>query len=156
MQWSVGRYWSLTRNIFSVRRWDCYRNIQLPVSGYAVQATIILLRLHHLYPHLHDGLRVLDVLLAGPQVSPGQGGADHHNPAGDVHHHLQYQQFPPACGLHQGDCCNKQITIILHSSHLPFSEGHWCMEQHLCFFREASVEKKRKSLFFLLNPPSNN
>ena len=65
--------------------------------------SVVVLRVHHLHPHLHDGLRLLDVLLAGPQVGPCQGGADHHHPAGHVHHHLQYQQLSASSCLHQGE-----------------------------------------------------
>ena len=64
--------------------------------------SVVVLRVHHLHPHLHDGLRLLDVLLAGPQIGPGPSDADHHDPPGHVHHHRQHQQLSPARRLHQG------------------------------------------------------
>ena len=88
--------------MFSVRCRDSHGNIQLSLRGHAVQEAAVLLRVHHLHPHLHDCLRLLDVLLAGPQVSPGSGDVDHHYPAGHVHHHSQHQQLPAPSGLHQG------------------------------------------------------
>ena len=33
-------------------------------------------------------------------VRPGAGDVDHHHSTGHVHHHLQYQQLPPARRLH--------------------------------------------------------
>ena len=51
----------------AVRRGDGHGRVQLPLGGHDVQAAAQLLRLHHLRPYLYDGLRVLDVILAGPQ-----------------------------------------------------------------------------------------
>ena len=93
----------LNFTICSVRRRDGHGGLQLSVRGHAVQEADILLRRHHLCPHLHDRLRVLDVLLVGPQVRPGQGGAHHHHPASNGHHHGKHQLLDASCGLHQGD-----------------------------------------------------
>ena len=92
----------LNFTICSVRRRDGHGGLQLSVRGHAVQEADILLCRHHLCPHLHDRLRVLDVLLAGPQVRPGQGGAHHHHAARHVHHHLLHQQLSSTRSLHQG------------------------------------------------------
>ena len=62
----------------------------------------VVLRVHDLHPDLHDGVRVLDELLAGPQVRPRPRGPHHHHAARHVHHHLQHQQLPAPGGLHQG------------------------------------------------------
>ena len=60
-----------------MRRDNEHRDLQLPLAGHAVPAAAQLLRRHHIYPHLHDRLRLLDVLLAGPQVRPGQADTEH-------------------------------------------------------------------------------
>ena len=67
------------------------------------RAAAVVLRVHDLHPDLHDGVRVLDELLAGPQVRPRPRDADHHHAARHVHHHRQHQQLPPTRRLHQGD-----------------------------------------------------
>ena len=87
----------------SVRRGDGHRGVLLPLRGHAVQAADVLLRGHHLRSHLHDRLRVLDELLAGPQVRPRPRHAHHHHAARHVHHHRQHQQLTPTRRLHQGD-----------------------------------------------------
>ena len=69
---------------------------------FTARAAAVVLRVHDLHPDLHDGVRVLDELLAGPQVRPRPRGPHHHHAARHVHHHLLHQQLPAARGLHQG------------------------------------------------------
>ena len=69
---------------------------------FTARAAAVVLRVHDLHPDLHDGVRVLDELLAGPQVRPRPRGPHHHHAARHVHHHLQHQQLPAPGGLHQG------------------------------------------------------
>ena len=78
------------------------RDVFLPASEAPLLPAALLLHRHRLRPLLHDGLRLLDVLLAGPQGGAGQGGAGRDDPAGDVHHPGQHPEQPAARGLHQG------------------------------------------------------
>ena len=49
----------------------CFRRVQLPHRGHDFQAADRLLPLHHLLPHRHHRLLLMDVILAGPQVGKG-------------------------------------------------------------------------------------
>ena len=78
------------------------RDVFLPQSEASLLPSALFLHRHRLRPLLHDGLRLLDVLLAGPQGSARQSGPGSDDPAGDVHHAGQHTELPPARGLHQG------------------------------------------------------
>ena len=45
-----------------------FRGVQLPDGGHDLQASDRLLPLHHLLPHRHHRLLLMDVVLARPQV----------------------------------------------------------------------------------------
>ena len=86
-----------------VRRGDGHRGVLLPLRGHAVQAPDVLLRGHHLRSHLHDRLRVLDELLAGPQVRPRPRRPHHHHAARHGYNHLLDQRLNAASFLYQGN-----------------------------------------------------
>ena len=76
-----GKIWDKTYSklYFSVWCKNSHRGVFLSLTGHAVPKTTVLLCCHHLCPHLYDRLRLLDVLLARPQVSPSKGLLDHHH-----------------------------------------------------------------------------
>ena len=98
-----------------------------------------LLRVHHLHPDLHDCLRVLDVLLAGPQVGPGPGGAHHHHTARHVHHHLLHQQLPAPRGLHQGHRRVEQHLRLLRVPRSPGVRSRQLCRQGWCKVSAAEI-----------------
>ena len=71
-------------------------------SKVVVCSTALLLHRDSLCSLLHDGVSVLDVLLAGPQGGAGQGCLGGHHLAGHVHHPGQHPELLAPGGLHQG------------------------------------------------------
>ena len=71
------------------------------------RAAAVVLRVHDLHPDLHDGVRVLDELLAGPQVRPRPRGPHHHHAARHGYNHLLDQRLNATSFLYQG---NKPFT----------------------------------------------
>ena len=88
------------------------RRVFLPAGQTPVRAAALLLPGHRLRALLHDRLRVLDVILAGPQGGAGPGGAGSDHPAGHVHHPGQHPELPPACRLHQGNYRSSQPVVL--------------------------------------------
>ena len=78
------------------------RNLLLPESQAPVRPPAVVLHSDGVRALLHDGLRVLDVLLAGPQGGACPCGAGSDDPAGDVHHPGQHPELPAPGRLHQG------------------------------------------------------
>ena len=120
---------------------DSYRGLQLSLCWHAVQAPAILLCGHHLYSNIHDCLCVLDVFLAGPQVSPCQGVFNHHHPLGHVHHHLQHQQLPTPSSLHQGyRCLVQHVCVFCVPGLAGVCPGQLCC-QGRCKVRQTLVDE---------------
>ena len=58
-----------------MKYFQCYRRVLLPQGQAPVRPTALLLPGHCLCALLHDGVRLLDVLLAGPQGGKTLSGA---------------------------------------------------------------------------------